>query len=42
MAYTALVSGVGFGTENLGAGWNSMDPGWHWQAVKWLDMGFVG
>ena len=29
-------------TENLGVGWNAMDVGWHWQVVKWFEVGFVG
>ena len=28
--------------EICGSEWNSMDTEWHWQAVKCLDMAFVG
>jgi hypothetical protein len=38
--------GVGFwcpvGTENRGVRWNAVDLEWHWQAVGWSDVKFVG
>jgi len=26
----------GIGTENLGIGWNALDPEWHWQTIECL------
>jgi hypothetical protein len=38
--------GVGFwcgiGTEICGIRWNNLDLTWHWQAVGWSDVKFVG